>query len=111
MVDEENKKQKKIQRISAGDVIVIQYTGDNKPCDKCICVTLSPITIKEDTYIGNFHTAFAIDADTEQFIPEGPIRNVQANITKVTDRKLKKWFYNRVVALCKTRNDELRKGD
>lgn len=100
---------KKFQRISAGDVILIQYMGGNKPCDRCMCITLTPIKIEEGVNISGFHTAFAIDTDTEQFIREGPINDIKASIAKVTSRKLKEWYYEKVVALCKTRNEKTEK--
>ena len=96
------KEEKKVQRIAAGNVILIQYTGGNKPCDRCMCVNLAPLTI-EDGHISNFHTAFAVDLDTEQFIREGPINNVEANVSKVTSLRLKNWYYKQVVALCQAR--------
>ena len=96
----------KAMRINAGDVIYIQYMGDNKPCDRCICITLTPLKIEDGVNISGFHTAFAVDTDTEQFIREGAINDIKANIAKVTDRKLKKWYYEKVVALCKARNEK-----
>jgi len=98
---------KKVQRIAAGDVIAIMYQSENRPCDKCMAITLTPLTVREDgrLSIGQFYTLCAIDLETEQFITDAPIVNVTANIGKVTDRKTKKWYYERVLALNKEREE------
>lgn len=98
---------KKVQRIAAGDVISIQYKGDNRPCDKCMAITLTPLTITEggELSIPQFYTMCCIDLDTKQYIRDGAISDVVANIARVTDRKTKKWYFERVVAINKAREE------
>jgi len=96
----ETTKKVKTQRIKAGEVIYMEYQGDNKPCDKALAILLTPVTLKEDSFIGEFRTLYAFDTDKEKFIPAGPINGVKCKIT-VVKGKLKAWYYEQVVEMCK----------
>lgn len=95
---------KKIQRISAGDVIAIKYLGDNKPCDQCMCITFTPMTIAEDGsfFVKELVTMFLFDTDKEVFINDFHFNNLKANVTKVKDKKIKKWYFEQIVRMFKT---------
>lgn len=93
---------KKTRRYKAGDVVVMEYSGDGKPCDKAMAILLTSFTVK-DGYVqdGEFRTMYAIDTNKEQFLPSGPIatRGVECNIAKATP-KLKAWFFEQIVKHC-----------
>lgn len=92
---------KSVRRIKAGTVIVMEYQGENKPCDKAMALLLTPIKLEDNKpYTGEFRTMYAIDTDKEQFIPSGPINDVTCRVAVATPR-LKAWFYEQIVNLCK----------
>ena len=90
---------KTTRRINAGTVIIMEYQGENKPCDKAMALLLTPVTLEDGKPItGEFRTMYAIDTDKEQFIPAGPINNVTCRVYVATPRQ-KAWYYEQIVKL------------
>lgn len=90
----ETKDKKSRQRISAGQVVVIEYLGENRPCHKCMGLLLSPLKGEGEE---NLRTVFAIDFDTHTFLPAGPLPGGgKANVEAVRDRKTKAMYFERV---------------
>ena len=94
---------KKTRHYKAGDVVLMEYEGAGKPCDRAMAMLLTPFTAKNGCYKsdGDFFTMFAIDLDKEEFIPLGPITNATCNMARATP-KLKAWFFEQILKLYKT---------
>lgn len=93
---------KKTRRYKAGDVVVMEYEGAGKPCDKAMAMILTPFIVKDGCKPnGDFHTMFAIDLDKEEFLPTGPIANTTCNMARATP-KLKAWFFEQILKKYKT---------
>ena len=92
---------KKTRRYKAGDVVVMEYDGDGKPCNRAMAILITPITTttKGDVIYGTIHTMYAIDTDKEEFLKSGPISNTTCTIAKATP-KLKAWFFEQIVKHC-----------
>lgn len=90
MIDEKKNR----RRISAGQVVVIEYKGENRPCNKCMGILLSPLKGDGEN---NLKTVFAIDLDKHTFLPAGKLPNGgSANVDVVRDRKVKAMYFERV---------------
>lgn len=89
---------KKKRRYKAGDVVVMEYDGDGRPCDKAMAILIAPITTKGDVIYGTIHTMYAIDTDKEEFLKSGHISSITCTIAKATP-KLKAWFFEQIVKL------------
>ena len=87
---------KKTRRYQAGDVVVMKYDGDGRPCDKAMAILITPITTKGDVIYGAIHTMYAIDTDKEEFLKSGNISSTTCTIAKATP-KLKAWFFEQIV--------------
>ena len=92
---------KKTMRLKAGDVIMLHFNDENRPCEYAMAQLLTPVTVKEDgTYIGEFHTMHSIDMETEKFLPAGPIPGVNVTLGRAT-AKLKAWYFEQILKSCK----------
>ena len=87
---------KKKRRYKAGDVVVMEYEGDGRPCNKAMAILIAPITTKGDVIYGTIHTMYAIDTDKEEFLKSGPISSTTCTIAKATP-KLKAWLFEQIV--------------
>jgi hypothetical protein len=92
----------KTKRYKAGDVVMLEYTGKDKPCKKAMAVLLTPFTVKDAHCVGDFRTLYAIDTDKERFLKAGPIGpgDVQCKIAKVRSEKLKAWYFGKILEQC-----------
>lgn len=92
----------KTKRYKAGDVVMLEYTGKDKPCKKAMAVLLTPFTVKDAHCVGDFRTLYAIDTDKERFLKAGPIGpgDVQCKIAKVRSEKLKTWYFGKILEQC-----------
>ena len=86
------------KHIAAGEVILVKYNGDNKPCDKVLAILLNPITLEEGKNIGSFHLLYSFDTDKEEFLAQGSIYNVTAQIS-VASKKVKAWYFEQIMAM------------
>ena len=90
----ETKDKKSRRRISAGQVVMIEYLGENRPCHKCIGILLSPLKGEGEE---NLRTVFAIDLERNRFLPAGSLPGWgKANVEAVRDRKTKAIYFQRV---------------
>ena len=54
---------KKINRIAAGEVLLMEYTGEDRPCNKSMSLLLAPLKWIEGESIGAMKMAYAIDIE------------------------------------------------
>ena len=88
---------KEPQHIEAGEAILIEYTGEKKPCDKVLALLLHPITL-DGTDIKDLHLLYSFDTDKEEFLPQCSISDVNMSINVVT-KDVKAWYFEQIMAM------------
>ena len=96
MIAKEQKR--KVRRIAAGEVVLMEYIGDDKPCNKSMCILLNPLKIEDGKDTGKMQMCYAIDIEKEQYL-RGSIDHVKASIAPVKDKKLKAWYFELILKL------------
>ena len=89
---------KEPQHIEAGEAILIEYTGEKKPCDKVLALLLHPITLEEGKHIGSLTLLYSFDTDKEEFLPQCSISDVNMSINVVT-KDVKAWYFEQIMAM------------
>jgi len=84
---------KKIKEIKAGNVVLLEWQGDSKPCEKSMALLLSPVMSDN---VETLVTAFGIDLKTGKYVTDKPILGVRANV-KVVRGKKKEWYFEQVM--------------
>lgn len=94
----EKETKKSVRRFNAGDVIQIEFTGKNKPCDVAMALLITPFMVTDSHYTGSIKTALELDVAKLKRLPGGCLSNTSCRVEKVTG-KMKAWFFEAVAEL------------
>ena len=95
-----NDKRPRTKTISAGEVILLSLTNEDRPCDKIMAILLNPIKVKKDEIVGSLELAYSIVVEKGQFLGHGKrINKICADITVVKDKGVKAKFFEKVMEL------------
>lgn len=84
------------QHIEAGEVLEIQYKGDNKPCKRALALLIKPVTLNSN--VRDVVLLYSIDADTMEFLPSSSHNDLQASI-RIASKEQRAMYYERVLEL------------
>ena len=94
---------KTVRRVKAGEVIMLEYMGENKPCERALALLLNPLKLEEGKDVGAMHTLYCLDLEKEEFLKEGAIaKDVTAKVSVVHGR-VKAWFFEQIMKMIENR--------